>query len=126
MSREELLVAADDIVQLGESGRRLGHRSVQAAMFREAGLRPSRDAVLESLREHDPQALEARLEDILPRRLYDVVEAMIIWHVDSTQLLSVTLALCVTVTLDHQAVVVGNQSKTIRRSLLLPLHGFGL
>jgi hypothetical protein len=84
LTQEELLSAADDVLQLGESGRRLGHRPVQAALFREAGLRPSRRAVLESLREHDPEAMEARLEDILPRRLYDIFEAMIIWHMDST------------------------------------------
>jgi hypothetical protein len=82
LPREELLQAVDDTVHLSESGRLMGHRLVQAALFRHAGIRVPREQVLEALREHDPAGLAARQEPILPRRTYDVTEAMTLWHVD--------------------------------------------
>lgn len=82
LPREELLQAVDQTVHLSESGRLMGHRLVQAALFRHAGIRAPREQVLEALREHDPAGLAARQERILPRRTYDVTEAMILWHID--------------------------------------------
>ena len=79
---EELVRVATEVAHINENGRATGHRGVQAALFDNAGIRAPRADVLEALRMHDPAALQARRERILPRRTYNVTQSMILWHVD--------------------------------------------
>ena len=79
---EELVRIAAEVAHINENGRATGHRGVQAALFDSAGIGASRADVLEALRMHDPAALQARRERILPRRTYNVTQSMMLWHVD--------------------------------------------
>jgi hypothetical protein len=40
-------------------------------------------SVLQVLKAADPEANEARQERINHRRVYDITEAMVLWHIDS-------------------------------------------
>ena len=56
---------------------------VQAGLAGRAGIRAPREQVLAVLRLADPAAVAGRLERIRRRRLYDVDDAMVVWHMDS-------------------------------------------
>lgn len=83
LPQHQLLSVMDEVCHLQENGRAYGYRTVQSALFGRANLRVTAADVLDALRAHDPDAVTARCERIIHRRTYDVVEAMILWHMDS-------------------------------------------
>ena len=85
-SRQDILAVAQEVAlvaHIDNSGRAMGHQILQAAISSQAGIRLHRADVLEDLREHDPAAVSARRERLLPRRTCDIVQSMQLWHVDS-------------------------------------------
>lgn len=80
---DELLAQLQAVSDIQGQGRADGFRTGQAALMAHAGLRPSRQQVLDVRRAHDPDANEARQERVLRRRPYDVQTAMELWHFDS-------------------------------------------
>lgn len=83
LPQHELLSAIDHVCHLSENGRAHGFRIVQSALFGRAKLRVTGADVLNALKARDPEAIAARCERIIHRRTYDVVEAMVLWHIDS-------------------------------------------
>ena len=84
---QAIIEAAEAALRISGPGRATGAASVQIAIFRQTGLRPTREAVRAALQATDPFAVQARQERILPRRTYDVLESMLLWHIDSKSLL---------------------------------------
>lgn len=70
------------MAQVSGLGRATGHRVVQAALFSRAGVRAPQRQILEVARRHDPAAMQARQERLLPRREYNVEQPMVVWHID--------------------------------------------
>ena len=83
LPQDQLISVIDQVCHLTENGRAYGYRIAQSALFGRAQLRVTGPDVLNALKAHDPAASAARRERILHRRTYDVVEAMMLWHMDS-------------------------------------------
>lgn len=92
LTADEIVAAAEHVMRISTQGRATGCGVIQRQIFRQLGYRPSREAVLNALRQHDPEGMAARQERILPRRTYDVTESMVLWHIDSEALLVLSLS----------------------------------
>lgn len=82
LSQAEIVSLAEEHCHISENGRAAGHRMVQAALFSRAGARPARQNILSALRQHDPAGTAARQERIIPRGLYSITQALVVWHID--------------------------------------------
>ena len=83
MDDAEVLQNMQTHCMIEEHGRSIGHRVIQVALMRRAGVRVPRAQVLRVQKAHDPHATAARRERLLHRQRYSETEAMILWHIDS-------------------------------------------
>ncbi|KAK9918548.1 hypothetical protein WJX75_004894 [Coccomyxa subellipsoidea] len=80
---QELAQVIEDTCHVSGHGRATGFRVIQAALSARSGVRVPRSQVLCVQAETDPDAHQARRERVIHRRMYDVHEAMVAWHIDS-------------------------------------------
>lgn len=77
----------EDTCHVSGHGRATGFRVIQAALSARSGVRVPRSQVLRVQAETDPDAHQARRERVIHRRMYDVHEAMVAWHIDCEPLI---------------------------------------
>lgn len=83
LSPAKLLQAMEEVSHITQQGRAAGCRVVQAALSTRAGVRVTREDILDVGRGYDPPGIEGRRERLQHRGEYTETEPMRVWHIDS-------------------------------------------